>query len=77
VNALVQGEKGENPGEVENPGEHRVPGGLNRHQEATDSQGEKGPEDEPLSRTVAWPRFKRASSFGPGRERTRQTGLET
>jgi hypothetical protein len=49
----------------ENPGEHRAPGGLNRHLEATDSQGEKGPEDEPLSRAVAWPcPVERATSLG-------------
>jgi hypothetical protein len=54
----------------ENPGEHRAPGGLNRHLEATDSQGEKGPEDEPLSRAVAWlcP-VECAASFGLRRVR--------
>jgi hypothetical protein len=51
VEAPAQGEERESPEEVENPGEHRAPSGLNRHLEATDSQGEKGPEDEPLSLT--------------------------
>jgi hypothetical protein len=58
---------------IENPGEHRAPGGLNRHLEATDSQGEKGPEDEPLSQAVAWPcLFRCAPDFGLERARAGQ-----
>jgi hypothetical protein len=58
---------------IENPGEHRVPGGLNRHLETTDSQGEKGPEDEPLSQAVAWPcLFRCAPDFGLERARAGQ-----
>jgi hypothetical protein len=66
VEALAQGDEGESPGEVENPGEHRVPGGLNRYLEATDSRGEKGPEDEPLSRNAACLYYERAPGLGPG-----------
>jgi hypothetical protein len=48
MDASVQDEEREDPGEVENPGEHRVPGGLNRRLEATDSRGEQSPEVELL-----------------------------
>jgi hypothetical protein len=65
VEARVQGDEGENPGEVENPGEHRAPGGLTHFLEATDSRGEKGLEDEPLSLSVALPCSRRTPGFGP------------
>jgi hypothetical protein len=65
VEARVQGDEGEDPGEVENPGEHRALGGLIRYLVATDSRGEKGLEDEPLSLSVALPCFRGASGFGP------------
>ena len=65
---------------IENPGEHRAPGSLNRYLVATDSQGEKGPEDEPLSQAVAWPclfdvlRTSVSSASGQGID---QSGSET
>jgi hypothetical protein len=57
VVAPVQGDEGGNPGEVENPGEHRAPDGINPRLGATNSRGEKGPEDEPISLSTACLRF--------------------
>jgi hypothetical protein len=65
--ALAQGDEGENPEEIENPGEHRAPGGLNRRLVATDSQGEKGPEDEPLSRNATQPCREHVPGASPER----------
>jgi hypothetical protein len=53
VEAPAQGDEGGNPGEVENPGEHRASDGLNTRLDATNSRGEKGPEDEPFSQRTA------------------------
>lgn len=57
--APAQGDEGRNPGEVENPGEHRAPDGINPRLGATNSRGEKGPEDEPISLSTACLRFTR------------------
>ena len=51
MEAPAQGDEGGNPEEVENPGEHRASDGLNTCLDATNSRGEKGPEDEPISLT--------------------------
>jgi hypothetical protein len=77
VEARVQGDEGESPGEVENPGEHRAPGGLTRYLEATDSRGEKGLEDEPLSLSVALPCSRGTPGFGPRAEGQGGSGLKT
>ena len=63
MEAPAQGDEGETPGEVENPGEHRASDGLNTRLEATNSRGEKGPEDEPFSlRTACLHRQRRTAS---------------
>jgi hypothetical protein len=53
MDASAQGDEGEDPGEVENPGEHRASGGLNTRPGTTNSRGEKGLEDEPISQRTA------------------------
>lgn len=53
MDAPAQGDEGEDPGEVENPGEHRASGGLNTRPGTTNSRGEKGLEDEPISQRTA------------------------
>jgi hypothetical protein len=68
VVAPAQGDEGESPGEVENPGEHRASDGLNTRLGATNSRGEKGPEDEPISLTYCMfpSRKDRDLGLGPG-----------
>ena len=61
--APAQGDEGGNPGEVENPGEHRAPNGINPRLGATNSRGEKGPEDEPISQRTACLRFTRCGGL--------------
>jgi hypothetical protein len=71
VEAPAQGDEGESPGEIENPGEHRAPNGINPRLGATYSRGEKGPEDEPISQRTACLRFRTCT--GP-RSGTRESG---
>jgi hypothetical protein len=52
MDASAQGDEVESPGEVENPGEHRASGGINTRPGNTNSRGEKGPEDEPISHVL-------------------------
>jgi hypothetical protein len=78
VEAPAQGDEGETLEEVENPGEHRAPDGINPRLGATNSRGEKGPEDEPISQRTACLRFRTRS--GPrfvAREERRTPGLKT
>jgi hypothetical protein len=71
MEASAQGDEGETPGEVENPGEHRASGGVNTRRRTTNSRGEKGPEDEPISQRTACLRSERAptSVWGAGERR--------
>ena len=73
MEASAHGDEGETPEEIENPGEHRAPDGINPRVVATNSRGEKGPEDEPISQRTACLRFERALDFGPARGRAENT----
>jgi hypothetical protein len=72
MEAPARDDEGEDLEEVENPGEHRAPDGLNNHLETTNSRGEKGPEDEPLSRCTACPCLEREPGFGLARGMNRE-----
>jgi hypothetical protein len=73
VEAPAQGDEGESPGEIENPGEHRAPNGINPRLGATYSRGEKGPEDEPISQRTACLRSERAPDLGLAHGRAENT----
>jgi hypothetical protein len=66
VEAPARGDEGESPEEIENPGEHRAPDGINPRLGATNSRGEKGPEDEPISQRTACLRFRTCTGLRSG-----------
>ena len=74
--APAPGDEGGNPGEVENPGEHRASDGLNTRPVATNSRGEKGPEDEPLSLRTACFHRNGPADLGPRVQRWEIPGLK-
>jgi hypothetical protein len=77
VEAPAQGDEGGRPEEVENPGEHRAPDGLNTRLGATNFRGEKGPEDEPISQCTACLRSIRARTSVRRTGERREPGLKT